>query len=186
MASSPEPTDGPDCAGCALHEDRRRFLRDAALAVAGAFAALGAPRGAHASALRFVTALSAGGSTAVYPVPAADGATIDRERQVIVVRHKGAVYAFALSCPHQNTALKWRAEDARFQCPKHKSKYQPDGTFISGRATRGMDRYAVQRRGNTIVVDVSKLYRQDENRAGWDAAVARVTPVRLAKESTDV
>ena len=58
------------------------------------------------------------------------------------MRFQGVVYAFNLSCPHQNTALKWQPDDQRFQCPKHKSRYQPDGTFISGRATRGMDRLA--------------------------------------------
>ena len=171
MAPSQENADQPSCEGCALHEDRRRFLRDAALAVAGVFAALGAPR--SASALRFVTALDARGATAVYPVPAADGATIDRERQLIVVRHKGAVYAFALSCPHQNTALKWREEDARFQCPKHKSKYRPDGTFIEGRATRGMDRFAIARAGETVVVDLARLYRQDRDRDAWAGALVR-------------
>jgi Rieske Fe-S protein len=78
---------------------------------------------------------------------------IDKANQVILVRWQNAVYAFALSCPHQNQALRWDAKETRFQCPKHKSKYQPDGTFISGRATRAMDRYAVRHEGDTIVVE---------------------------------
>ena len=53
----------------------------------------------------------------------------------------------------------------------HKSRYQPDGVFISGRATRNMDRLAVRREGDTIVVDVDKLYRSDQNAADWAAAV---------------
>ena len=28
------------------------------------------------------------------------------------------------------TALKWAPRDAQFQCPKHHSKYRPDGSFI--------------------------------------------------------
>jgi Rieske Fe-S protein len=84
------------------------------------------------------------------------------------------LYAFRLACPHQRTALKWKAKDGRFQCPKHKSKYQPDGTFISGRATRGMDRHAVRRNGNEVVVDLSKVYLQDKDGGGWTAAVVKL------------
>jgi Rieske Fe-S protein len=70
--------------------------------------------------------------------------------------------------------LKWKAKDSRFQCPKHKSKYEPDGTFISGRATRGMDRFGLRRSGAEIVVDLSKVYQEDKDKAAWDAAAVRV------------
>ena len=105
-----------------------------------------------------------------HPAEVADGATIDKQEQVILVRFQGVIYAFNLSCPHQNTALKWLAADQRFQCPKHKSKYQPDGTFISGRATRGMDRLAIRREGETVVVNVDLMFEQDKDPAGWTAA----------------
>lgn len=90
---------------------------------------------------------------------------------MILVRFEGHVYAFSLSCPHQNTALRWLPDDHRFQCPKHKSKYQPDGEFISGRATRGMDRFAIRRAGETVVVDLAVLHKQDTDAAGWNAAL---------------
>ena len=105
-----------------------------------------------------------------YGIPAADGVVVDRDNEVIMVRHQGRAYAFALSCPHQRTMLKWRPEDARFQCPKHKSKYQPDGTFISGRATRGMDRHAIRLLGSELIVDPTVVYREDKHPAGWKAA----------------
>ena len=66
--------------------------------------------------------------------------------------------------------LKWQPQDARFQCPKHKSKYQPDGTFISGRATRGMDRHAIRLQGSELIVDPTVVYREDKNPAGWKAS----------------
>ena len=66
------------------------------------------------------------------------------------------------------------AGENRFQCPKHKSRYQPDGTFISGRATRGMDRFAVRQEKGEIVVDTTRVYHEDEDRAGWTAAAMRV------------
>lgn len=159
-----------DCDACPL-ATRRSFLRDAALAVAGTFVALGAaPRAARAMTVAFGRAERVSGDERTYPVPAQDGATIDRDAEVIVVRYQGKVYAFALSCPHQHTALRWEPENSRFQCPKHHSKYQPDGTFISGRATRSMDRFALRRDGGSIVVSMDKLYRQDRDAGDWNAA----------------
>jgi Rieske Fe-S protein len=73
-------------------------------------------------------------------------------------------------CPHQNTALRWYAQDGQFQCPKHHSHYRRDGVFISGRATRSMDRFGIRRDGANVVVDVDKFYRQDQNAAEWDSA----------------
>jgi nitrite reductase/ring-hydroxylating ferredoxin subunit len=165
----------PDvCAGCTLHDSRREFLRESAAVLAGIVAGLGLPARAHALAVRLTTPTRVNEMEAAYPLPDADGVTIDKEQEVILVRWASAIYAFRLSCPHQKTALKWKEKDSRFQCPKHKSKYQPDGTFISGRATRGMDRYGVRRRKGEIVVDVSKVYLQDKDEAGWRAAVVKL------------
>jgi Rieske Fe-S protein len=93
---------------------------------------------------------------------------------VIVVRAHGQVYAFNLACPHQNVALRWNQGDTQFQCPKHHSKYQPDGTSISGRATRNMDRFAVQRSGDTLTVDLNLLFRSDQQSAQWAAAAVAI------------
>ncbi|HYL21463.1 MAG TPA: Rieske (2Fe-2S) protein [Gemmatimonadales bacterium] len=140
--------------------------------VGGVVAALGlSPAEARAVRVRFGRALWSRDEEHAYPLPAGDGATIDKENQIILVRFAQKVYAFNLSCPHQNTALHWLAEEGRFQCPKHKSRYQPDGVFISGRATRNMDRFAVRRDGDTVVVDVDKMYRSDRNAAEWESAV---------------
>jgi Rieske Fe-S protein len=109
-----------------------------------------------------------------YPLPAGDGVAIDRETQVILVRFQLKIYAFNLACPHENTALRWRAQDNRFQCPRHESKYQPDGTFIEGRATRNMDRFAIRKAGTSVVVDLSRLFRSDQQQADWAAAFVTV------------
>jgi Rieske Fe-S protein len=152
--------------------DRRAFVENVTLLVGGVVAALGlSPADARAVTVRFGRALWNRDEEHAYPIPAGDGATIDKENQIILVRFAQKVYAFNLSCPHQNTALHWLAEEGRFQCPKHKSRYQPDGVFISGRATRNMDRFAVRRDGDTVVVDVDKMYRSDRNAAEWEAAV---------------
>jgi len=93
---------------------------------------------------------------------------------VIIVRTQGHVYAFNLSCPHENTALKWLTKDLRFQCPKHESKYRPDGIFMTGRATRNMDRLKIRREGETLVVDLSHLLKSDADPAGWAAATIAI------------
>jgi Rieske Fe-S protein len=93
---------------------------------------------------------------------------------VIVVRFQGKAYAFNLACPHENTALRWKARDGWFQCPRHESQYKPDGTFISGRATRNMDRFAVKRAGDSLVVDLNRLFRSDQQVQDWSAAAVAV------------
>ncbi len=150
------------CPGCPL-QARREFLSDASALLAGVvFARL---------PIRFGHALTAIGDERSYPIPESDGATIDRDNEVIVVRFEQKAYAFNLSCPHQHTALRWHPEDVQFQCPKHHSRYRPDGSFVSGRATRGMDRFALRRQGGNLVVDLDQLFRQDRDPAGWGSAV---------------
>lgn len=162
-------TGGDSCSGCSAGSSRREFLRDSLAVAFGALATLGLARDAAGMTFRYATGLT-GGDTATYPIPERDGVTIDRSNEVILVRWASMAYAFALSCPHQNTALRWLDEAGRFQCPKHKSKYSPDGTFQSGRATRGMDRYSISSDGASIVVDLTMLHKQTDDEAAWAAA----------------
>lgn len=164
------------CTGCSLANGRRAFLRDSLLIVAGAVVAIGAnPITALALPIETIVGRRRTDQTIKYPVPAADGVQIDKDNQVILVRWQNAAYAFNLSCPHQNTALRWDDADSRFQCPKHHSKYRPDGEFIEGRATRGMDRFAIQKQDGQLIVDVDKMFKQDEDSAAWTAAVVTLT-----------
>jgi Rieske Fe-S protein len=159
------------CGGCGGPLTRRgtlEWISSAALA-----ALVGIPsRPGTAAALPVVegTGAPTGPAERTYPLPAADGVTIDRETQVILVRFQKKAYAFNLACPHENTALRWRQKDGRFQCPRHESQYQPDGTFIRGRATRSMDRFAVRRAGDALAVDLDRLYRSDRQPQDWAAA----------------
>ena len=163
------------CDGCAL-SGRREFLANAAAAF-GAFVLLGA-RSSQAAALpvRYVSGVrhAPGKDEHAWPIPEHDGAIIDKDNAVIVVRYQNKGYVFNLSCPHQNTALHWEPDDNRFQCPKHHSKYQPDGIFISGRATRGMDRFVVRKDGDKLVADLDQMLKQDEQEAAWNAAFVQL------------
>jgi nitrite reductase/ring-hydroxylating ferredoxin subunit len=179
--------DGCEQEGCFLPRSRRRFLRESFLSVAGALAAVGmSRRAAFAMPLEFTSALSATGNTRSYSLPAADGAQIDKDNDVILVRWQNAMYAFDLSCPHQNTALKWDDRDQGFQCPKHHSRFKPDGEYIagSGRATRNMDRYAIQLQGAAIAVDLDTVYQEDTDSAQWAAALVRL-PASMQSEHSN-
>ena len=170
-AAVPDECAADACGGCEGVPDRRRFLRDAMVLAGAALAALGASSSAAAALpVRLLRATVVRGETRRYPLPAADGVEIDHDAEVMLARWQGHVYAFALACPHQHVALRWLPADTRFQCPKHKSKYRPDGTFIEGRATRGLDRYGITRDGAAVVVDLDALHQQDDDPAGWNAA----------------
>lgn len=162
------------CAVCGAVASRRDFLREAMSLVTCAAALGPVPSSLLGLPVKLTAALRILGGQAVYPIPQQDGATIDREHEVIVVRYQGRVYAFGLSCPHQRTALRWEEEEHRFRCPKHKSTFQPDGAFIAGRATRAMDRYALRREGDTVVVDLSTLLQEDKDRERWGQAVVQL------------
>ncbi|MEP6619481.1 MAG: Rieske (2Fe-2S) protein [bacterium] len=167
MTEQKESQSGTGCPDCAVN-GRRDFLFDALRAGAVALAAIGiAPTGAEAMPLRWIAALATHRSEKSYAIPAADGVQIDKDAEVILSRAGKQVYAFTLSCPHQNTALRWEAGEKIFQCPKHKSRYRPDGVFIEGRATRSMDRLAIKLTASAVVVDVDRVFQEDLNKAEW-------------------
>lgn len=163
----------PECTACP-GPGRREFLRESVVLGAAFFVALGlSPSAAAGLPVRRVMGMRSGRELTL-DLPAGDGAVVDRDDEVILMRQGDLLYAFALSCPHQHTMLKWLEKEGRFQCSKHKSKYQPDGNFISGRATRGMDRYRVRVENGQAVVDLSTAIHQDEDSAAWEAAFTRI------------
>ena len=173
-----EPGNSCDGQDCFLPTSRRQFLRDSFLSAAAALVAVGASRAtAMAMPLELTEPTHGSGNTRSYTLPTADGAQIDKDNFVIIVRWQGAIYAFSLACPHQNTSLKWDDQAKEFQCPKHHSAFKPDGEYVpgSGRATRNMDRFAITMAGNSVTVDFDKLYQDDEDSAQWSAAVGHVT-----------
>lgn len=161
-----------DCNECPLM-DRRGFLRTAAFLTAGAGAALAASAN-PAFALPVVAGVRLSPEEKAFPIPADDGVQIDKDLDLILSRSKGKVFAFSLACPHQNTAIKWEADNHRFQCPKHHSIYTPEGVFVEGRATRGLDRFVVRKDGNSIVVNLDLLMQEDEDGDKWKSAFLAV------------
>jgi Rieske Fe-S protein len=153
-------------------QSRRRFLEGGCFALTAAALGLG---GVDLFALPMADVSGQGtGNERRYPVPAADGVSIDRKASVIVVRFSGHMAAFALSCPHQNAAVKWVEKKQRFQCTKHDSEYKPDGMYVAGRATRNLDRFPVHLDSGMLVVDMSKVFHSDADAAAWNAATVTV------------
>lgn len=147
---------------------RRGFLAGSACGVF-TVAAFGLPGDVSALSVTTIEAQGSGNERR-YPIPASDGASIDRASQVILVRYAGKVYAMSLVCPHENAAVRWLPRDGRFQCSKHTSRYTPDGAFTSGRATRNMDRFPVRKEGGEVVVTIDRVYQSDKDANGWNAA----------------
>ena len=165
----------PECVACPIAETgRRQFVRELLIGVVGIVLA---PSLAGASALRVEVAkpIASKDDTRTYPIPNTDSVQIDHDADVILVRWANVVYAFNLSCPHQNTALRWIDDAKHFQCPKHKSQYTPAGEFITGRATRGMDRLGISREGSNVTVKLDSMFRQDKDATNWAAALVRLT-----------
>lgn len=163
-----------DCTDdCAFESGRRAFLKEGLMAVAALTAIAGGAAPLEAMARTYATGRAAG-DTLTYPVPTADGATIDAANKVVLVRFEGTIAAFALECPHKGTAVEWQPENARFFCPKHKSTFKPEGTLIQGKAARNMDRYAVKIDGGNVVVDRRTLIKSSGDPAAWDGAAAKI------------
>lgn len=163
------------CGGCGNWE-RRQFVQRAVGSVA-ALLGLTLVGSSDAAAQIFAMRSPESGARGMttYAIPAPDSVSIDTKIDVIIARAGDRAYAFALSCPHQNTALRWNAKEHRFQCPKHKSKYTSAGAFIDGRATRNMDRLPIKLEGTSLAVDTSREIRSDQEAAQWAAAFVQLT-----------
>jgi nitrite reductase/ring-hydroxylating ferredoxin subunit len=162
-----QPCDTDACVD--VQASRREFFQSVGC-LGMTVALLGVSSGTVGALPVFLTEGEQNGGERRYPLPAIDSVNVDRAAQLIVARSQGHVYVFALSCPHQNNAVKWLPKDRRFQCTKHDSQYQPDGVHTSGRATRNMDRYLIRRDGDAVVVDLHRWVQSDKDPAGWAAA----------------
>lgn len=155
-----------------VNNSRREFIQ-AIGCFAGALAAVGVSADALAAPVAIIDSDQAVAEKS-YAIPPTDGVSVDRAAQVILVRSNGHAFAFALSCPHQNAAVKWVPQHNQFECTKHDSHYTADGTHVSGRATRNMDRMPIRRDGNVVHVDTAHVFESDKDAAGWTAATVTV------------
>jgi nitrite reductase/ring-hydroxylating ferredoxin subunit len=154
---------------------RREFIRTGGCLML-TFAAFGLPASLAGLPVAEMTGTGAANANEKrYTLPAADSVNIDRQAQVILIRFQNSIYAFALACPHEHAAVKWLPKDKRFQCSKHDSQYQPNGTYTAGRATRNLDRFAIRREDTSVVIDLHRWFESDKDPAGWASAVLQIS-----------
>jgi nitrite reductase/ring-hydroxylating ferredoxin subunit len=164
----------PCAASCPI--DRARFLRSTALAALAGVAGAGLLADpAFAQSVGSIAPTRTQGRLLTYAVPAKEGALIDAGNGLVLARVKNTVYALSVTCPHRAvTTLEWLPDAREFHCPKHDAHFQPDGALIDGRPDRAMDRYALRRAGQSIIVDTAAALQQDTEQAAWNRAVAIV------------
>jgi nitrite reductase/ring-hydroxylating ferredoxin subunit len=164
------------CVECPIATaNRRKFLRDTALAVVAALVANGLRPGvALARAVEEIRPVRSSGLLRSYEISATDAVMIDVDNDVILARSLGRVSAFSLRCPHKGTRLQWHDDESRIFCPKHKARFLADGQHASGRRTRNLDRFAIRREGREVVVDTGRLFREDVDRSAWQTAQIRL------------
>lgn len=78
------------------------------------------------------------------------GALIYRETRMAVIREGGEIYALSLVCTHLGCSV--TVTPRELLCPCHGSVFDRRGNVVKGPADRPLMRYAVEDRGDRIVV----------------------------------
>jgi cytochrome b6-f complex iron-sulfur subunit len=161
------------CGDCPIATSRRAFLRDIGVATAAALAvvALERPTAAFAESIGEIAPLRSRLPELSYAIPGSNTVSVDVDNDVILARWENRLYAFSLKCPHKGARLEWRASEERVFCPKHKARFLAEGTHVSGRGSRDLDRYGVRRDGSGVVVNLGRVYRRDTDPTEWSSAV---------------
>jgi len=56
------------------------------------------------------------------------------------VNNNGDKYKLSRKCPHMGCNVDWEKSDKQFICPCHQSKFNLDGSLISGPAKSGLEK----------------------------------------------
>ena len=78
------------------------------------------------------------------------GALVYRETRMAVIREEGEIYALSLVCTHLGCSV--TVTPRELLCPCHGSVFDRRGNVVKGPADRPLMRYAVEDRGDRIVV----------------------------------
>ena len=127
-----------------------------------------------AGAIRGITPERLSDREIAIAIPDVDGVSVDGGLPLLLVRVGGRITALSAACPHEGAAVRWAPKTGRFECTKHDSRYQRDGTYISGRATRPLDRFPIRRVGPQLIVTIDRILRSDRDAAAWAAAVVEM------------
>jgi len=68
------------------------------------------------------------------------GAVLRRglRRVAVYRRPTGELRELSATCPHLGCIVRWNASERTWDCPCHGSRFHPEGSVVSGPATRGL------------------------------------------------
>ena len=124
---------------------RRELLSYAWLAALAAAIATGLRAGLHFARPRpgeFGGVLDMGPASEL-PPPGSSPVNQPEGRFWLVATDEG-ILAINKACTHLDCLCDWDEQNREFVCPCHGSRFAEDGTYISGPATRSLDRYVIQ------------------------------------------
>ena len=111
---------------------RRRFLRGTLTLGAAAVIAACTPKGTPSEGAEAdpVEALAKGEGKVM---------ELDGEEVAVYKDDAGNVVKLSPICPHQNCTVGWNAAEGTWDCPCHASRFEADGSYISGPANEGLE-----------------------------------------------
>jgi cytochrome b6-f complex iron-sulfur subunit len=71
------------------------------------------------------------------------GVTFNPDRRLFVVRDEDDFHVISAVCSHLGCTVQWKADERRFDCPCHGSRFHEDGKVIGGPAPRPLSWWAV-------------------------------------------
>ncbi|MCL1599003.1 MAG: Rieske (2Fe-2S) protein [Actinomycetia bacterium] len=79
------------------------------------------------------------------------------EAQAYLTKNGGDVVALWWRCPHLGCRVPWCESAGEFECPCHGSKFNRLGEYRSGPSPRGLDRFATEMEGTSVVIDTGSI-----------------------------
>ena len=115
---------------------------------------------------------SASGDERRYPIPAADSVNVGSCRAVDRRAVAGPRFVFALSCPHQNNAVKWLRRIIGSSA--RSTTRSTTGRRVHGRPFDPQPRHVIRHENDSVVVDLHRSNQFDKDPAAWAAATLAV------------
>jgi len=85
-----------------------------------------------------------------------------RERNLYLVRDSKGLFAESAVCTHLGCLTRPNAREDGFFCPCHGSRFALDGTVLKGPAPRPLPHYKLERRDESLWVDVGQTEEIDD------------------------
>lgn len=98
-----------------------------------------------------------------------------KNQRVWIVREADGIYAIFAKCTHLGCTPKWLRTEGKYKCPCHGSGFTMQGVNFEGPAPRPLERLKIALAADgQIVVDKSKIYRQERDEWGKPGSILKV------------